>query len=79
MYIHIGNARIVFCNEIVGIFNINLRQNTTNKQFIEAALPNIFLGSGDFEQFKTFIVTSDNVYLSSIASATLARRGYINI
>jgi len=79
MYLHIGNTQIVFCKDIVGIFNIDLRQNSTNKQFINAALPNIFLGSGDFEKYKTFIVTSDNVYLSSIASITLARRGYMNI
>lgn len=74
MYLHIGSNRIVFHRDIIGIFNLNLRKNPTNKQFLETALANRFLGSTDYEQFKSFIVTDNSVHLSPIAPATLARR-----
>ncbi len=74
MYLHIGSNRIVFHRDIIGIFDLNLRKNPINKQFLETALANRFLGSADYEQYKSFIVTDSSVHLSPIAPMTLARR-----
>lgn len=74
MFLHIGGSRIIFHKEIIGIFNLNLRQNPVNKQFLETAPDTGFLQASEFEKNKTFIVTSKKVYLSPIAPTTLARR-----
>ncbi|MEW5783627.1 MAG: extracellular matrix regulator RemB [Bacillota bacterium] len=74
MFLHIGGSRIIFHKDIIGIFNLNLRKNPVNKQFLETAPDTGFLEASEFEKNKTFIVTSDQVYLSPIAPITLARR-----
>lgn len=76
MYLHIGSTRIVFHQDIIGIFNLNLRKNATNKQFLETALSTRFLEASEFERYNSFIVTDDTVHLSPIAPLTLSRRKY---
>lgn len=76
MYLHIGGTRIVFHQDIIGIFNLNLRKNPTNKQFLEAGLSTRFLEASEFERNNSFIVTDDTIHLSPIAPTTLARRKY---
>lgn len=76
MYLHIGSNRIVFHQDIIGIFNLNLRKTPTNKQFLETALATRFLEASEFERFNSFIVTNDSIHLSPIAPLTLARRKY---
>jgi hypothetical protein len=74
LFLHIGDSRIVFYRDLIGIFNLNLRKNPVNKQFLESAPDTRFTEAGVFTDNKSFIVTTDKVYLSPIAPATLARR-----
>ena len=74
MFLYIGDSRIVFFRDLIGIFDLNLRKNPVNKQFLESAPDTMFTEAGVFEENKSFIVTTDKVYLSPIAPATLARR-----
>jgi hypothetical protein len=76
MYLHIGSTRIVFHQDIIGIFNLNLRKYPTNKQFLESASSTRFLEASEFERYNSFIVTDDTIHLSPIAPTTLARRKY---
>jgi len=76
MFLHMGNTRIVFQKYIIDIFNLNLRDNPINKQFIESTLSKHFLRDRDFDNYKSFIVTEENIHFSAIAPNTLAKRGY---
>jgi regulator of extracellular matrix RemA (YlzA/DUF370 family) len=74
LFLHIGDSRIVFFHDLVGIFDLDLRKNPVNKQFLESAPDTRFTEAGIFKENKSFIVTTDKVYLSPIAPTTLARR-----
>jgi regulator of extracellular matrix RemA (YlzA/DUF370 family) len=74
MFLHVGGGKIVFHRDIIGIFKLNLRETAVNKQFLESALASRFMTESDFNRFKSFIVTDQDVFLSPIAPATLARR-----
>ncbi len=76
MYLHIGSNRIVFHRDIIGIFNLNLRKNPTNKQFLESTKSTRFLEASEFEKNNSFIVTDETIHLSPIAPPTLARRKF---
>ena len=78
MFLHIGGSRIVFNRDIIGIFNLDLRDNPVNKQFLDAAQKIRFLGASEYGKYKSFIVTTGGVHLSPIAPATLARRKSID-
>ncbi|HOB87236.1 MAG TPA: DUF370 domain-containing protein [Bacillota bacterium] len=74
MFLHTGGSNIIYFWDIVGIFDLNLREEPINKQFLESRVENGFLKANDFKQHKSFVVTKDKVYLSPIAPATLAKR-----
>jgi regulator of extracellular matrix RemA (YlzA/DUF370 family) len=74
MFLHVGGGKIIFHRDIIGIFNLNLREKPVNKQFLESALSSRFMKASDFERYKSFIVTDDTVHLSPIAPVTLSRR-----
>lgn len=74
MFIHIGNAQIVFERELIGIFHMNLRDNPVNKQFLESANAENFYRNKDLKRYKSFIVTDGDLIFSPIVPTTLARR-----
>jgi hypothetical protein len=74
MFLHIGNARIVFKRDVIGIFHMNLRDNLINKQFLESASARDFNRNSDLKRYKSFIVTGSDVLVSPVVPATLARR-----
>ena len=74
MFLHIGGSRIVFHRDIIGIFNLNLRENPINKQFLECFRETRFLEAVEYEKYKSFIVMDEKVKLSPISPMTLARR-----
>ena len=74
MFLHIGNSRIVFNRELIGIFNLKLMDNPVNKQFLESARIKDFYSEIKLKNYKSFIVTSNEVFLSPVVPSTLARR-----
>lgn len=74
MFIHIGKGRVVFKSELIGIFNMNLRDSPVNKQFLESGSDKKFYRNSDLGRHKSFIVTDDALLFSPIVPTTLARR-----
>ncbi len=74
MFIHIGGSQIVFCSDLVGIFNYNLSENDINRNLID----NHLTGTGPIrtnaDRPKSFVVTNRQVYTSPISPLTLSRR-----
>lgn len=74
MFLHIGGSRIVFNRDVIGIFDLKLRENPVNKELLESAPSTRFLPASAYSEYKSFILTSDNIHLSPISPPTLARR-----
>lgn len=73
MFLHIGNSRVVSLQEIIGIFNLELKSNQVNTQFLES-FPGDKLTKKEEESFNAFIITPHKVHYSSISPLTLQKR-----
>ena len=72
MFLHIGGNKVVLLEELIGLFNTDLKDSKTNKEFLEASI-----SSKEFPNYKkanSFIVSKDQVYLSPISPSTLKNR-----
>ena len=76
MFLHIGGSRVVAADDIVGIFNIRIRDKQCNKEFLQTTKVR---DSNVTEEVKSFIVTTDSVSFSPIAPVTLKKRFQANI
>ena len=75
MFLHIGESRIVFWDDIVGIFNMGIDDNEDNRQFIDFNVAEDEYKKKDDSDNKSFVVTTgDGIYFSPISSGTLAKR-----
>lgn len=74
MFLHIGGSRIVFLNNLIGIFKIDLAEGHDNKVYLSTNKSDVTKVCSNSEQSKSFIVTDDNIYLSPISPLTLSRR-----
>jgi hypothetical protein len=73
MFLHIGNSRVVSLEEVIGIFNLELKNNQVNNQFLES-FPGERLTRKEEELCNTFIITEKKVYYSPISPLTLQKR-----
>ncbi len=74
MFLHIGGSEIVFSSELIGIFNLDPDDNSVNESLLNTMTNNpVSIISGSKRQ-KSFIVTSNNVYISPISPLTLSKR-----
>ena len=73
MFLHIGNSRVVSLKEIVGIFNMDLKDNPTNLQFLES-FPAVKSTKSEKESKNSFIITTEKIFYSPIFPLTLKRR-----
>ncbi|MFY9115013.1 MAG: DUF370 domain-containing protein [Dethiobacteria bacterium] len=74
MFLHIGESQIVFLNDLVGIFNLDIKDKEENRQFLEFSSKAEDFKREDIEKSKSFIVTKKKVFFSPISSYALARR-----
>ena len=72
MYLHIGNSRVISLDEVIGIFNMDLKNNQTNTQFLES-FPGECLVK-DEKTYNSFIITKEKVCYSPISPLTLQKR-----
>ena len=94
MFLHIGDSKVIFMEDLVGIFNLKIKEKAENKQFLEfAAGENKKAGKGSSKRLatenwveknipddsKSFVVTTSQVYYSPISSNTLSKRNNIQI
>ena len=75
MFIHIGSDQVIHASDLIGIFDLALRDSS---KLIRQYLQNeekhkrvIIIGD---EQSKSFVVTKTRVYYSPISSKTLTKR-----
>lgn len=75
VYLHIGNNYSVDVREIIGIFDMD---NTTftgcTKKLLDNAEKNRKIFLATYELPKTFIITSDKIYISQLSASTLRKR-----
>ncbi len=73
MFVHIGNSRVVPLKEILGIFNMNIKNNRINVQFLES-----FPSEGGSDEKgqppNAFVLTPQKIYYSPLSPQTLQRR-----
>lgn len=77
MYIHIGGDAMVNTADIIGIFDVNIQQSQSTKQFLQS-----FRERGNFEvldnsETKSFVVTIQKIFFSPISSTTLKKRALV--
>lgn len=73
LFLHIGNSRVVKMEEIIGIFNVELKNNQVNMQFLESSEKDK-VSKEEKKEANSFIVTPDKVYYSNISPLTLQKR-----
>ncbi|MBS4030440.1 MAG: DUF370 domain-containing protein [Clostridiales bacterium] len=76
MFLHIGGSRVVAAKDIVGIFDIRIKEKQCNREFLQTVKTGKSL---DEEEVKSFIVTNEMVSYSPIAPGTLKKRFQANI
>lgn len=68
---------MVALQDIIGIFNIHLAENTSTATLLKAAQERNAVEIVEAGDVKSLIVTNDVVYLSPISSLTLKKRASI--
>jgi hypothetical protein len=76
MFLHIGGSRVVAAKDIVGIFDIRIKDKQCNREFLQSTK---VVNSPDDEEVKSFIVANKIVSYSPIAAGTLKKRFQANI
>ncbi len=74
MYLHIGNSKIVFNNEVIGIFNLSSSDNQVNNKVLKNASFEAVNNTTGNDRPRSFIVTDANVFVSPISPLTLSKR-----
>lgn len=73
MYLHIGDSKVVALDDIIGVFNMQLKENQVNAKFLDGS-PHDKPVKKEEEACNSFIVTNKKVYYSHIAPLTLQKR-----
>jgi len=71
MFLHIGGSQVVAARDVVGIFDIRIKEKQCNREFLQASKKG---SAGNSEGKKAFVVTTQEVSFSSIAPGTLRKR-----
>jgi hypothetical protein len=72
MYLHIGGSRVLRAEELLGIFDIRIRDRQCNREFLQVS--GVDDRGGGRTEYKSFVVTTGKVYFSPIAPGTLKKR-----
>jgi hypothetical protein len=72
MYLHIGGSRVLRADELLGIFDVRIRDRQCNREFLQVST--VDSGSNGSAEYKSFVVTTGKVYFSPIAPGTLKKR-----
>lgn len=74
MFIHIGNSKIIFSADLIGIFNYNSASTRNNELLLDMATDDALYKVSGHDRPKSFVVTDKHVYMSPISPTTLSRR-----
>lgn len=76
MFLHIGGSKVIAAKDIIGIFDVQIKDKQCNKEFLQSANTT---SPPAAEEYKSFVVTRDSVSFSPIAPGTLKKRLNSNI
>ncbi|HHX96801.1 MAG TPA: DUF370 domain-containing protein [Clostridia bacterium] len=76
MFLHLGENKVVFNQDLIGFFNYDLvNKSRDSSQFLELVSNGQKLEKiGEEKNVKSFIITTDKVFLSPISTITLQKR-----
>jgi len=76
MFLHLGENKVVFNQDLIGFFNYDLvNKSRDSSQFLELVSNGQKLEKiGEEKNVKSFIITTDKVFLSPISTMTLQKR-----
>ncbi len=74
MYIHIGNSKVVFNDELIGIFNFSSSDNQVNHKILKNASFEAINNTAGNDCPRSFVVTNTDVFVSPISTLTLSKR-----
>jgi len=73
MYLHIGENKNIYLEDMIGIFSIDMRNIQNNSYFLKK-FPLNSLTDKKIKNNSSIVITKDNVYYSSISPMTLVKR-----
>ncbi|HHT46061.1 MAG TPA: DUF370 domain-containing protein [Firmicutes bacterium] len=75
MFLHIGNSRVVSLGDLIGIFNMEIKNNQVNTQFLESNVrDDDDIGKKEEQTANSFVITEKKIYYSPISPLTLQKR-----
>lgn len=80
MFLHIGADVMVPKKNIIAILEIDTNSSPINKEFLEIAKDEGFIEQvSDKEKEKSYLITTEKIYISPISCVTLKKRADIYI
>ncbi|MBU4534103.1 MAG: DUF370 domain-containing protein [Eubacteriales bacterium] len=75
MFLHLGADVMVLKEDIVAILDLETRTANTTRDFLKIARDHRILeSSAEGERLRSYIITTDRVFLSPISCGTLKKR-----
>lgn len=75
MYLHLGENTVVNSKEIIGIFDMDTSTvNKATRDYLNIAQKNNKIVYVNFELPKSFVVTTDKIFISPLNTSTLLKR-----
>lgn len=75
MFLHLGGDKIIPKKDIIAIMDYKKGNSNINKDFIQVAQDEGFLENiSEVDKEKSYIITNEKVYISSISCNTLKKR-----
>lgn len=75
MFLHIGNDVVVLKKDVVAILEMDSDSSAITKEFLEIAKDEGFIEYiSEKDKGKSYLITTNKIYLSPISCATLKKR-----
>ncbi|HHV74557.1 MULTISPECIES: extracellular matrix regulator RemB [unclassified Thermoanaerobacterium] len=78
MYVHLGGNVVVPDDEIIAVFNIDVKSSKDTSEFLRVAEEEGFIVKISDDNIKSFVITERNkksiIYISPISSYTIIKR-----
>lgn len=75
MYINIGGDKFIFCNEIIGVFDLeNTTTSRITRDFLKKSEKNNKSENAVTDIPHSFVVTDEKVYIAQSSSQTINKR-----
>lgn len=80
MFLHLGGDKIVPKKDIIAILDCKKGNSSINKEFMEIAGDEGFVETiSDSGKEKSYVITTDKIYISPISCSTLKKRSLVGI